>query len=1036
MDMKEQAQRNSDAAHQAAATPSGCKACQRTGIPVFPLRVAVVPGSLMRTDWHPSVPEQTVTLASREFKYSLRTLRMGYLYVLLDKSVWQAYEVTAEGCLRQFNAHEMPEGMTVNPLAEACRTAGHDIIASFINLDDNLYSEAWLAFSSDPWTQTVLDDYQNSLRPDSRFTKISLSDLKNAPANLPGALVIDPSLTSLKENVAEFSTVFFPDVIRIGEKVSGSVHGFYPRRDADKQRQMGMKIAEMGMRYDCRIVALPLNDSVGVVQELNNSRMQIAEYTQAYIEQPGVFHRHMISEAITDYLRKLKTGIAENAHPEFDLDPSMYVLAGPSFGKAPRMISKDDVAEASFSEQRARLMTNYDEPARAKFAQEFEDYFSTPQRLLTAIDNDLAAWYRSEEWLSLIHHDYSPETSVNSWVAQTCTLAACVQGGAMGAATDKVWQEEWLTKGTSPAYLGFTGMDPSQLDSVFNFGNYKTILTSDDFANALKSPIVQRSLSSRMLAASGSVGRLGDKLDESARKGFMWMTQAAMLSAGEPVVLLRYRTTVGELQAQLQHSPALALSVASHSDVFGGTGHQGSSAARITAIMAAQGKMRDRVVDVEFSAPGTVAGLRKMTPAAGVTQKVASNPRLLSAYHDVFISGLSLAEKGTGEAVLRTTPEGLRYYRELGRRMVSGDSAGLILGAGLMGLQMYHWQELSARLKASVGNDVDMTADTAISTLLLIEGFSEVMGFAYKLSIKQNWLILSASEQVPVPVRFGAVLGGIAGVVDGIRNGVHASESFGAGDKNAGDYYVASAFTSVAGGVISVIYGAQGAFALTAITEAGIMLTPFGFAFLMLIAGAMLAAKASALRSTPLEIWLRRTCFGIPARRHPGDIVWHAESMNDLAEAMVDYRAIVSGMVADVAFGGTTTLQTVPYSRVEFRVALPGWDAAKGGWSVKVTRDGDSGVLFSESQGAPGRDDHQQSMRASDYYAGTHELTVEQGTLVMNGTVWAEQSRTPGVTMVADYWVDSAKPDTQMSLTVRAEPSWVNSDTTQQWSIK
>jgi len=358
------------------------------------------------------------------------------------------------------------------------------------------------------------------------------------------------------------------------------------------------------------------------------------------------------------------------------------------------------------------------------------------------------------------------------------------------------------------------------------------------------------------------------------------------------------------------------------------------------------------------------------------------------------------------------------------------------LGAGLMGLQMYHWQELSARLKASVGNDVDMTADTAISTLLLIEGFSEVMGFAYKLSIKQNWLVLSASEQVPVPVRFGAVLGGIAGVVDGIRQLVHARDDFLSGDSRAG---VAGAFggaSMVVGGAISIICGAHGAFALTIITETGIMLTPFGFAFLLLIAGAMLAVKASALRSTPLEIWLRRTCFGVPARRHPGDIVWHAESMDDLAEAMVDYRAIVSGMVADVAFGGTTTLQTAPYCRVEFRVALPGWDAAKGGWSVKVTRDGDSRVLFSESQGAPGQNDHQQSMRASDYYAGTHELTVEQGTLVMKGTVWAEQSRTPGVTMVADYWVDNAKPDTQMSLTVKAEPSWVNSDTTQQWSIK
>ncbi len=33
----------------------------------------------------------------------LRTLRSGYLYVLLDQRIWHAYEVTAQGHLRRFN---------------------------------------------------------------------------------------------------------------------------------------------------------------------------------------------------------------------------------------------------------------------------------------------------------------------------------------------------------------------------------------------------------------------------------------------------------------------------------------------------------------------------------------------------------------------------------------------------------------------------------------------------------------------------------------------------------------------------------------------------------------------------------------------------------------------------------------------------------------------------------------------------------------------------------------------------------------------
>lgn len=158
---------------------------------------------LIHSGWRPTVPAQAVELIGGEFKYALRTLRMGYLYVLLDKTVWQAYEVTAAGHLRQFNALAMPEAETVTPLDESCRKAGHDITASFINLDDTLYREAWLAFSSDPWSREVLDGYKNALRPDSRFTKISLADLRNSPSTIPDTLVLEPSLASLKANVAE-----------------------------------------------------------------------------------------------------------------------------------------------------------------------------------------------------------------------------------------------------------------------------------------------------------------------------------------------------------------------------------------------------------------------------------------------------------------------------------------------------------------------------------------------------------------------------------------------------------------------------------------------------------------------------------------------------------------------------------------------------------------------------------------------------------------------------------------------------------------
>jgi len=170
MGLKDQARMNADISQQATSTPSGCKACQRKGLPIFPLRVAAVPATLLNSAWKPGVPKQDAELTGGEFKYSLRTLRMGYLYVLLDQKIWQGYAVTAEGYLRQFDPMAMPESEPVEPLSQRCLQQGHEISASFINIDDEKFSQAWLAFSSDPWSKGVLKDYKSGTRPSGRFT--------------------------------------------------------------------------------------------------------------------------------------------------------------------------------------------------------------------------------------------------------------------------------------------------------------------------------------------------------------------------------------------------------------------------------------------------------------------------------------------------------------------------------------------------------------------------------------------------------------------------------------------------------------------------------------------------------------------------------------------------------------------------------------------------------------------------------------------------------------------------------------------------
>ena len=89
-------------------TYGSCNACERSGLPIMLLREDYAPrpdaGRPYRLaddseiTFHPMHTDQ------------LRLLRQGYVYVLLDQEIWQAYTVAAEGTLQRFPVSQMPRG--------------------------------------------------------------------------------------------------------------------------------------------------------------------------------------------------------------------------------------------------------------------------------------------------------------------------------------------------------------------------------------------------------------------------------------------------------------------------------------------------------------------------------------------------------------------------------------------------------------------------------------------------------------------------------------------------------------------------------------------------------------------------------------------------------------------------------------------------------------------------------------------------------------------------------------------------------------
>ncbi|MFK0314263.1 T6SS effector BTH_I2691 family protein, partial [Pseudomonas sp. NPDC090233] len=175
------------ATRQAITNPQlTCNTCRRSGLPILLLRTAYAPHPRKTQSYRLAVDSEITHLPMRTDQ--LRTLRQGYVYVLLDQQIWQAYQVTPEGALRQFSPLQPPLAPG-KPLPEHCATQCHDVIAAFININTLLYSKAWIAFANDPWPREVLDFYRDGIAsntPDcvGRFVELDLNVARNDPASV------------------------------------------------------------------------------------------------------------------------------------------------------------------------------------------------------------------------------------------------------------------------------------------------------------------------------------------------------------------------------------------------------------------------------------------------------------------------------------------------------------------------------------------------------------------------------------------------------------------------------------------------------------------------------------------------------------------------------------------------------------------------------------------------------------------------------------------------------------------------------------
>ncbi|WP_429500568.1 T6SS effector BTH_I2691 family protein (plasmid) [Robbsia andropogonis] len=144
-----------------------CVNCQKAGLAILPVRYAVVPttmpGILPAGMTGPGVLDVPLTM----HRYSLRTLREGWVYVFYEqgargKHYWEAYQVTADGLLWRVGEPPLPPEPKIDM---AC--AAHSVavpMALLVIERPEKATKVYVAFSEHAWVDDTFKQYASNAK--------------------------------------------------------------------------------------------------------------------------------------------------------------------------------------------------------------------------------------------------------------------------------------------------------------------------------------------------------------------------------------------------------------------------------------------------------------------------------------------------------------------------------------------------------------------------------------------------------------------------------------------------------------------------------------------------------------------------------------------------------------------------------------------------------------------------------------------------------------------------------------------------------
>ncbi|UHH32299.1 hypothetical protein LUW10_11005 [Pseudomonas veronii] len=982
---------------ETAVSNDQCKACQRKGLPILPLRHALVP----RSPNEPVRPD-TVRIDTR---LGLRTLRAGYLYVLLDRKIWQAYQVSPDGYLRQFNPYAPPPA-NETPLSDACVAANHDCPASFLNIDTDKHTQAWLAFANDPWPASVLDAYKDG-QASERFQTLDLASARDNPASV-GLAMTDENLrvdkqvyeyqqhpTSPLPLSTETDWRFYEHPPQEVAPRFDSVHGFHSRTHRLSALKGFLRSAIPQHKLQHGVLALVLDDIIGLVQELNDTRNRWVQQRQAWINDPDRAYRYQTSQLLLA-IREVHREQAEGQTP-------LPASVEPMTGDGPPVFSSPEQQRERIVQKRTlannqKLEERYDEQSRALFHQLYEEEWANYQRYIDQSAHAYAAACRSSLFACVEQNDYDGNDRP-SGRAYSQTMALCLEGGISEAPatlddghTASLWSE-WLNDPQSPIYRALLLRDKGLLadllpsfnatgDSDWNDSEklYSTItklIANDDFKKHVR-PRLQHAMAQLLGALNAAAARLQPSLGPGVGRAVSRINSASqLLYNGIHLTELKIKMKLGEYYAlQCEHLRNLQRKAADAidrtweglKDELGKTDDEARKARKQVRPLIQGGLLSLAVLDPKIA---NLSVTLSVWVEGQVTQLQDSLMRQANLGVDQLGKGAhaALVEIAAGVGTLdpqaRKVLQGVKVSSYLAAGWVRSGFTGLrgVVGSSEFLMAMGGMYLLSDSLNKSLKEAEKAMGEKAVEARLALYGSSlgvlgggvEIVGIALEKGAVQMQKAGSLSTQAMtaakatarvgnVFVRVGGSIGAVAGLYDATRAGFAFNRTRNEGDTPAATAYFLSAIASGLGAGASIWAAAAGTSTL---------LGPLGIAILLGLVGYGLYKWAEGEESTPLDRWARRCFFGLHNEVPP--IHWNKPEHAHIAIA--ELNAATIGVEAGINFrlrivdsgshgwGGPmgSVGAQVHEQHLEYHLILPLFDANRSAyrWSLTVHRHGD-----------------------------------------------------------------------------------------------